>query len=127
VTLEVKVTPNERYWTEVWSVEPLAMGYYETLFPVSQAILFSMLTTSTYNDTHWMDADFDAKYEEAAATVDDEKRQQLLDELQQRIWEEGGYLVWGFPQFILAAHPSITGIEPTTAPFNRRFELMSAG
>ncbi len=46
-------------------------------------------------------------------TVDDAKRKELLGEVQQRLWDNGGYVIWGFAKYISGASKKSTASSRT--------------
>nr|WP_270451574.1 ABC transporter substrate-binding protein [Kocuria marina] len=54
------------------------------------------LPASPFNETHWADPEFIALYEKARATLDDDARHDLVARAQKRLYDAGGYIVWGF-------------------------------
>ncbi len=76
-------------------------------------VLQSLLSDAPYNETHWRNSAFDAAFYKAQATIDESLRNEMFHELQQEIWADGGYLIWGNPTTIDAASPSLKGIVPS--------------
>ena len=54
------------------------------------------LPDSPFNETRWADPEFIDLYDRARATLDDDDRNQLIAQAQQMLYDEGGYIVWGF-------------------------------
>lgn len=54
------------------------------------------LPGSPFNETHWADPEFIDLYNKARATLDDDERNELIGQLQEMLYEDGGYIVWGF-------------------------------
>ena len=48
---------------------------------------------------------------EARTIVDDEKRSEMIHELQQRLYDDGGYIIWGFANQIDAYHKYVVGLQ----------------
>ena len=63
----------------------------------------------------WMDG-ADALYETAVSTSDAAARTQAYQEMQRTLHAEGGYLMWGFADWIVGAKRGVGGIS--TAPAN---------
>lgn len=49
-----------------------------------------------FNETHWSDQEFIDLYNKARATLDDDERNQLVAQAQEMLYNDGGYIVWGF-------------------------------
>jgi peptide/nickel transport system substrate-binding protein len=70
------------------------------------------LPTSPYNETHWADPAFIKLVEEARATTDESKRHKLLRQAQQLEYDNGGHLIWGFPNQVDAHSSKVNGLIP---------------
>jgi len=116
---EVRQHPPETYWTSVYTVEPLAMGYYTDVpFPVW--VRQTALSTSAFNETGWKKADFDAEFAAAMAVVDTDQREAALKKLRERMAADGGWLVWGFGDGLDVSSAAVRGL-PTGTGFARIF------
>ncbi|OHF36080.1 ABC transporter substrate-binding protein [Corynebacterium sp. HMSC074A01] len=67
---------------------------------------------SPFNETHWVREDFTDRVYEARAIVDKQQREARIRELQQELYDEGGYIIWGFANQIDAYHNYIVGLTP---------------
>jgi peptide/nickel transport system substrate-binding protein len=116
---EVRQHPPATYWTRVYTVEPLVVGYHtDVTFPVW--VRQTALSTSAYNETGWRDAAFDTAFATALATGDDQRRAGLLRDLQKRMADEGGWLLWGYGDGIDVASSTVKGL-PKGPGFARMF------
>ncbi len=116
---EVRQHPPETYWTSVYTVEPLAMGYYTDVpFPVW--VRQTALSTSAFNETGWKKADFDSEFAAAMAVVDTDRRDAALKKLRERMAADGGWLVWGFGDGLDVSSAAVQGL-PTGTGFARIF------
>lgn len=89
---------------------PFALSFYYTrnfLQQVNQCAT----ADSPFNETHWVDPEFTALANEARTIVDDEKRSEMIHELQQRLYDDGGYIIWGFANQIDAYHKYVVGLQ----------------
>ena len=92
---------------------PFALTFYYTrnfLQQVNQCAT----ADSPFNETHWVDEDFTAKANKARTIVDDEKRGEMIRDLQQKLYDDGGYIIWGFANQIDAYQNYVVGL--TTHP-----------
>lgn len=78
------------------------------------------LPTSPYNETHQNNANYTKLYNQALATVDETKRTDIVHQMQQYDYDEGGYIVPLFPPVIDGVAANVVGVEPTKtgAPLN---------
>lgn len=117
--VEVRQHPPETYWTQVYTVEPLAMGYYADVpFPVW--VRQTALSTAAFNETGWKKPEFDAEFAAAMAVVDQAQRDARLKKLRERMAADGGWLVWGFGDGLDVSAPAVHGL-PTGTGFARIF------
>ena len=91
--------------------------YYQPYFPqVSQATL----PTAPFNETHFDDPRYNSLYNEALATLDKSKQQQIAHEMQTIDYNQGGYIIPFFPSVIDGYAPHVGGVVPSKigASFN---------
>ena len=72
----------------------------------------SELPTSSYNETHFNNPQFNRLFQEALRTVDEAKRSEILGECMKIDYDEGGYIIWGFGNVIDAYSAKVTGFVP---------------
>ncbi|GGX56964.1 ABC transporter substrate-binding protein [Streptomyces fructofermentans] len=116
VTVEVRTGGKDSYWADVLDSGTLCC-YRSGAMPIESHISQRLLTDSTTNATKWAHKDFDALYRQAQATKDDEERAALFGRMQRRLYAEGGFLVWGFADWIIGTAPSVRGVD-RKAPAN---------
>ncbi|HEX2143372.1 MAG TPA: ABC transporter substrate-binding protein [Glycomyces sp.] len=109
---------NERnadtYWSEVLTEGQIA-SYRSGAMPIASHISQRLLTDSPTNLTQWHMADFDEAYLRLQSTADDAEREVLYQDIQQRLHDEGGYLIWGFADWIVGTLPGVHGVEQAPA------------
>ncbi|MDT0331200.1 ABC transporter substrate-binding protein [Nocardiopsis lambiniae] len=117
IEVQVEVGPPDTYWTEVWNVE----SFYLNSLGGSGFVDFSrmaLVTDGPINETGWSDEEWDADFDTALATADEAERHAVLGDLQQRIADDGGYVVWGIGDGIDLTAAGVTGL-PTGPGFHR--------
>ena len=72
----------------------------------------SGFTSSPYNETHWNNPEWSKLVNEANATVDETARCDLVKRAQQIEYDEGGYIIWGFPNNLDAYSAGVEGFVP---------------
>ncbi|MDX3540311.1 ABC transporter substrate-binding protein [Streptomyces sp. MB09-01] len=116
VTVEVKVGNKETYWKDILGSGTFA-SYRSGAMPVESHVSQRLLTASTTNATKWQHKDFDDLYQQAQSTPDEKERTALYERMQRRLHEEGGFLIWGFADWIVATAPKVRGVSGA-APAN---------
>jgi peptide/nickel transport system substrate-binding protein len=76
----------------------------------------SLLQSSYANETANADPEFDAAFAEAEATLDDAERNAKYAALQRELWDEGGYIVWGIQQQVIAFNDKVGGYDTLAGP-----------
>ncbi len=121
IEIDIKREPADGYWENVWMKVPFCMSYRGGRPTADQALTIAYLSTATQNDTHWKNANFDAKLLEARALLDQAKRKEIYAELQTLLSNEGGALIPMFGDYLDAASKKVKGVRP-----NPMFNLMGA-
>ncbi|MGW0363822.1 ABC transporter substrate-binding protein [Streptomyces sp. NPDC002990] len=116
VTVEVKVGNKETYWKDILSAGTFA-SYRSGAMPIESHVSQRLLTGSTTNATKWQHKDFDDLYQQAQSTGDEKERTALYERMQRRLYDEGGFLIWGFADWIVATAPKVRGVS-AKAPAN---------
>ncbi|MFJ3667250.1 ABC transporter substrate-binding protein [Streptomyces sp. NPDC090106] len=116
VTIDVKMGSKDSYWADILDNGTLSC-YRSGAMPIEAHISQRLLTGSTTNATKWRHKDFDALYEQAQSTRDTTERAAVYARMQRRLYAEGGFLVWGFADWIIATARTVKGVE-SKAPAN---------
>lgn len=116
VTIDVKMGSKDSYWADILDGGTLAC-YRSGAMPIEAHISQRLLTDSTTNATKWKHKDFDALYQQAQSTRDKTERAAVYERMQRRLYAEGGFLIWGFADWILGTARKVKGVE-TKAPAN---------
>ncbi|MEU6177334.1 ABC transporter substrate-binding protein [Streptomyces coeruleorubidus] len=116
VTIDVKMGSKDSYWSDILDGGTLCC-YRSGAMPIEAHISQRLLTDSTTNATKWQHKDFDALYQQAQSTRDKTERAAVYERMQRRLYTEGGFLIWGFADWILGTARNVKGVE-TKAPAN---------
>ncbi|MFF3942862.1 ABC transporter substrate-binding protein [Streptomyces phaeofaciens] len=116
VTIDVRTGGKDTYWADILDNGTLC-SYRSGAMPIEAHISQRLLTDSTTNATKWRHKDFDALYRQAQSTRDPADRAAVYARMQRRLYTEGGFVVWGFADWILGTSPAVRGVE-TEAPAN---------
>jgi peptide/nickel transport system substrate-binding protein len=73
-----------------------------------------------YNETHYNNPTYTALFNQALKTVDETKRTDIVHQMQQIDYDDGGYIIPLFPPVIDGVASTVHGIQPTKtgAPLN---------
>src|SRR5262249_34940623 len=61
----------------------------------------ALLSNAYFPETHWNNPAWDQGFFDAEATADPDERKQKYDALQEQLYGDGGYIVWGFQDAFL--------------------------
>lgn len=112
VTVKLQKTPADQYYSTLYLKAPFECtnwGYK----PLEQQITEALVTGAVYNETKWSNKAFDKLFAQARGTFDAGKRKELYAELQQTLWDQGGYIIWGFLNNVDAVSSQVQGVEPS--------------
>lgn len=112
VTVNVKVLDSGAFYSAQYLKWTFSTDFWGTRNYLSQVVAGS-LPSSPYNETHWpdaADAKFKALYAQALQTVDDTKRAAIVHEMQKLEYDDGGYIIWGFSNFLDGYSSKVQGL-----------------
>jgi peptide/nickel transport system substrate-binding protein len=115
LTIEVVTGNKDSYWSDTLKNGSLS-SFRSGAMPIETHIAQRLLTNSGTNVTKWARPEFDSLYRKAVSTVDDKERAGVYHEMQRALHTDGGYLMWGFADWIVGTLPKVGGIA--TAPAN---------
>lgn len=75
-------------------------------------VIACCLEESPFNETHWNDPEFLKVFDKARAIPDVDERRNLEHELQQMLYDRGGYIIWGFANQVDAFQKYVGGLVP---------------
>lgn len=113
VTLTIDKVPADQYWSVRYLKTPFETTNWGQRPFVSQ-IAQAYNINSPENETNWKRPSFDALTARAIRTLDPAKRHALWVEAQRILWNEGGYIIWGFLRYIDATTSRVHGITPSS-------------
>ncbi|MEW2557054.1 ABC transporter substrate-binding protein, partial [Streptomyces zhihengii] len=116
VTVTVRTGSKDSYWKDILDSGTFA-SYRSGAMPIESHISQRLLTDSTTNATRWRHKDFDALYRQAQSTRDPGERAAVYTRMQRRLHAEGGFLVWGFADWIIGCARNVRGVD-AEAPAN---------
>ena len=112
VTVNLHKWSTNDYWTRAWMMQPFACSHWGGR-PLLSHLQLSVLPGAPYNETGWNNATFNTLVADAMATKDQGSRHDKLVQAQTMLYDDGGYIVWGYPKNVDATVPGLTGITPS--------------
>lgn len=114
VTISVNNGPADTYFSDKYLKVNFGQSQWASE-PISTWVEQSLITGAPYNETHWHRATFEDLFIRARGELDPVKRKALMFELQKQLWDEGGYLIWGFYPLIDGLARNVRGAVPNPA------------
>lgn len=112
VTVNVKILDSGAFYGPQYLKWTFSTDFWGTRNYLQQ-VASGSLPSSPYNETHWpdaADAKFKSLYAQALQTVDNKKRAQIEHEMMKLEYENGGYLIWGFSNFLDGYSTKVKGL-----------------
>jgi peptide/nickel transport system substrate-binding protein len=109
VNIVPKVNPSDSYWSAQYMKTPFFISGFANR-SLMQQYLQVLFPGAPYNETQWKDGRTNKLFAQAMRTVNTGKRRQLLHDVQEILWKEGGYLIWGFQANAAGARKSVNGL-----------------
>jgi peptide/nickel transport system substrate-binding protein len=111
VNVQLTKLDNTTFYNDQYLQRTFSVDWWTTnSFLVTCA--YSCVPDAVFNDTHWDDPQFTKLYYEVLATQDPELKQEIANEMQKQLWNEGGELIPGLPNGIDAFSKKVTGFVP---------------
>ena len=112
VNIKLFETPASTYYGPPYYLKVVfAQTNYQGVIPVMWSD--SLTSKAPYNETDWKRPAFDKEFARAEATLDPVRRQQIFDDLQVELWNEGGYIIWGNNDTVDATSADVEGMVPS--------------
>jgi len=120
IPLEVKLEPDDGYWSNVWNVQPFCASYWGGRPVQDQMYSTAYLSTADWNDTKFRNPDFDAIIVKARAELDPVKRKAYYSELAHTLRDEGGLILPMFNERVEARRNNVGGwvVDPNGEMMN---------
>lgn len=106
------------FYDQTWLKAPLYTASWGTNDSVTFFASKTMLSGAGQNEAGQQDPEFDAAYQQAVSTADEQQRAGALHRLQEIEHERSGYLLWGMADGVDLASPRV-GDLPTLAGYGR--------
>jgi peptide/nickel transport system substrate-binding protein len=111
ITVNIRRVDTTTFFGDRYLEWDFAQSFWYTRNFLPQAAN-SSLPTSPFNEVHWDNPEFIGLVAKANATVDEQQRNALIARAQTMLHEEGGYIIWGFPNQADAYQRYVAGLVP---------------
>ncbi len=108
VTVRLSNVPAGTFFGPNYLKWPFAQDYYN-YYPYLAQVAESMLKASPFNETHTDNARYTSLYNQANATASPSLRKEIISEMQNYDFNEGGYIIPAFIDVLDAYSEKITG------------------
>ena len=108
ITIKVDKTPADTFWTDKY----LKVAFSHTNWnpvPIPNWHEQAVITDAIWNETHWRRKDFDAMVRGAQGTIDEAAAKTQWWDIQEILYNEGGYIIWGFFPYLDGLAPKVRG------------------
>lgn len=114
VTVSLDQQPASLYFGPVYLKENFAQSEWFTE-PLVTHYAKSLVNGAPFNETHYHSARFQSLYDQTLAEFNPGKQQDLYNEMQSLLWNEGGYLIWGFYPLLDGLGSRVRNMVPSPA------------
>ncbi len=111
VTINVNNGPTSTYFGPNYLKQNFAQTQWPS-FALYSWYQQALAPNAPFNETHWNNPQWTKLYNQTQATTDDAKRKEMNFELQKILWDQGGYLIWGFYPLIDGLAKNVQGAVP---------------
>jgi peptide/nickel transport system substrate-binding protein len=108
IEINVVREPNDAYWDNVWRKKPFLASFWHGRPTVDWFLTYAYAADSNQNETYWTHPRFNDLLVEARSELDEAKRAAMYAECQQLLHDDGGQIVFAFPQFVSAHSTKVT-------------------
>jgi peptide/nickel transport system substrate-binding protein len=108
IRVTVKNWDPGKFSSDIYNQAPFVHTYWN--YPPEIMFPFALAPDAPYNETHFKSPAFQQRYAESQRTTDDAQRKAIFDDLQQMLWDDSGYIIWGFINFTDATSPKVNGL-----------------
>ncbi|MGN2639676.1 ABC transporter substrate-binding protein [Nocardia takedensis] len=110
ITIRLESVPADTYFSQISGKQPLThIGWWN--YSLDYFYGQTMTSGSPSNGTGWKRPAWDAKFDRARAAMDPAQRGVLYRELQEELWDEGGYILHSFAKRPDAARGHVGGMR----------------
>ena len=109
IPLQVKLEPDDGYWTNVWNVAPFCASYWGGRAVQDQMYSTAYQSTADWNDTKFISKQFDDLLVAARGELNQAKRKTEYSEMANLVRDTGGAIIPMFNDWVEAVSDNVGG------------------
>lgn len=125
ITVEIRRVDTTTFFGDQYLQWDFAQSFWYTRNFLPQARNCAT-AEAPFNETAWTDQEFTDLLDTAQAELDETRRNDLIRKAQQRLYDDGGYIIWGFAnqvdayqRYVLGLRENSTGLPLSGYTFRR--------
>jgi peptide/nickel transport system substrate-binding protein len=122
VKVNLNNIPASNYFTTNYLKYTFGQSIW-TAYPLDQFFVDALVSDAPFNETHWRNAAWSKLFADARGDTNATTRQEKYFELQKTLYDEGGYLIWGFEPLIDGVARNVHPAPQNPAGFLGNYEF----
>ncbi len=118
ITVNVERAPNDGYWDNVWMKKPFCASYWGGRAVEDQMFTTAYSRGAAWNDSFWDHPRFNELLAAARSVVDEGKRREMYQEMQQIVSFEGSVVIPMYNNYVMAVSDKVATPEKISANWN---------
>jgi peptide/nickel transport system substrate-binding protein len=116
VTVQLDKVPEDQYYSDGGKFLKAAFSQDTWSFrTLPNALADAYVSAAPFNESHWRRPEWDALVRQAEQTLDPQKRKMLWFDIQKELWDQGGFIIWGFINNLDAVSSRLKGLKSSVA------------
>lgn len=107
VQINVVREPEDGYWSDVWLKVPFCTSYWNGRPTEDAMFSLAYAADAKWNESHWQNERFNKLLPIARAELDESKRQDMYNEMQELVKDDGGTVIPMYASYVFAHDDSI--------------------
>ena len=103
ININVIREPNDGYWSNVWLKKPWCASYWLGRVSTDATFQLGYAANADWNESHFQNKRFNQLLTGARAELDNSKRRQMYQDMQQILNEDGGSVIPMFGNYVFAS------------------------
>ncbi len=124
VTINLDKKPAGTYFDTTWTKVPFGVTYFgpRTAYGFTNETL---LADAAQPETKWKNPAFFKLTEEIKKEGNEKLRNEMLTQMQEIVWSEGGYIIPSFPNFIAGAAKKVQSVPTSPISFFNNWDFVN--